>query len=397
MMRNRSVTLAASAAVLLIAGIWLSTHRASQQGDLGGGSMFTDLTPELGNVTEVRLSKGDGSRTTLRKGAEGWTVVERQYPADASRVRELVLGLVSMKIVERKTDDPANYGRLGVEAPDSPTAASTLVEVVAGKKTWSLIAGKSAEGRAIYVRKPGEKVSLLAQPSITVDPDQKRWIDRQLTDIPGANVHDISVKPASGPAYLLARAKRGDADLVMSPIPKGRSAASAMSIDAQADALTAFNFDDVRALPAAQTAPTDHATYRTFDGQVFEIAGRRDGQKALVTITASRDPVLAAQFPAAAAAAVPAPAAVKATPATPDKTADQPKAADASAERLAARAKSVEYEVPLYKYESIFKAQEELLEKKPEPVAKTPPPAKPIPAKSIPAKAKPAVNSAAKP
>jgi hypothetical protein len=35
-------------------------------------------------------------------------------------------------------------------------------------------------------------------------------------------------------------------------------------------------------------------------------------------------------------------------------------------ERLAARAKGFEYEVPVYKYESIFKPQEDLLEKKPE-------------------------------
>ena len=73
--------------------------------------------------------------------------------------------------------------------------------MVAGKKTWSLIVGKAADGRAVYVRKPAEAASALAQPVITADPDQKRWIDRLITDIPGTSVHDISVKPASGPAY----------------------------------------------------------------------------------------------------------------------------------------------------------------------------------------------------
>ena len=69
MMRKRSLMLAAAAAVLLIAGLWLSLHRASEQADLGGGSVFADLTPALGEVSEIRLSKGDGSRTTLRKAA----------------------------------------------------------------------------------------------------------------------------------------------------------------------------------------------------------------------------------------------------------------------------------------------------------------------------------------
>ncbi len=197
MMRIRSRVLAVAAAVLLIAGLWLSLHRSSQQGDLGGGSMFEDLTPALGNVSEIRLSKGDGSRTTLRKQPDGWTVVEREYPADSGRVRDLVMSLARMKVIERKTSDPANYPKLGVEAPDKPTAASTLVEVVAGDKTWALIVGKNAEGRAIYVRKPKEAASALAEPAIMVEPDPKRWVDRLLVDVAGARVHDIAVKPAS--------------------------------------------------------------------------------------------------------------------------------------------------------------------------------------------------------
>ena len=81
--------------MLLGAGIWLSVHRSSQQGNLGGGAVFPDLKPALGEVEEIRLSKGDGSRTTLRKAADGWTVVERDYPADGSRVRELVMNLAA--------------------------------------------------------------------------------------------------------------------------------------------------------------------------------------------------------------------------------------------------------------------------------------------------------------
>jgi hypothetical protein len=371
-MNQKHFMMAAGAAtVLLAAGVWLSMHRSNQQGNVGGYEVFADLKPALGEVEEIRFSKGDGSRTTLRKSADGWVVVERQYPADAGRVRELALALANLEVVERKTSDPANYTKLGVEAPDKPTAASTLVEVVAGKKTWTLIVGKGADGRGVYVRKPAEATSSLAAPLISADPDQKRWIDRLLTDIPGASVHEISVKPASGPAYLLTREDRGAADLTLSPIPKGRRPVSSMSLNGQADALTAFHFDEVRAQPATAAAPSDRATYRTFDGQVIELAGHREGEKTYVTVTAHRDAALAARFPEPA----PAPAAV--TPAAPDKAAvpapaspTPAKPADQTAEKLASRAKGVEYEVPAYKYEAIFKKQDDLLEKPPEPVKK---------------------------
>jgi hypothetical protein len=364
MKQGKTLLLGAVAVVLLAAGLFLSMHRSSQQGDLGGGAVFADLAAALGNVGEIRLSKGDGSRTTLRKDAAGWTVVERQFPADPLRVRELALALAKLRVVERKSADPANYAKLGVENPDTPTATSTLVEVVAGKQTWSLIVGKGADGRAVYVRKPGEAASFLASPLVSADPDQKRWIDRLIVDLPGASVHEISARVGKGPAYLLSRAQQAEPELTLSPVPKGRSAVSTMSLGGQAEALASLNFDDVRAL-AAPAASGDEVTYRTFDGQVITFTGRRDGEKAFVSVSASRDAALAAKFaPPAPAPASPAQAPAAGTPAV----AAPPPAADASepqvVERLASRTQGVEFEIPVYKYEAIFRPYEELLEKK---------------------------------
>ena len=380
MNQKKFFALAATTVVVLAAGVWISMHRSSEQSDLGGALVFADLKPALAEITEVRFAKGDGSRTTLARSADGWTVVERQFPADAGRVRELALNLAGLKVIERKTQDPANYAKLGVEAPDSPTATSTLVEVVAGKKTWSLIVGKAAEGQSVYVRKPAEAGSFLAEPLITVDPDQKRWIDRLLTDIQGTSVHEIDVKPASGPAYQLTRPTRDAPDLAMVPVPRGRKVITPMSLGVhQTEALAAFNFDDVRATPTPAPAATDTATYRTFDGQVIEFAGRREGDKAFVTVAARRDADLAAKFavPAPAAPADPAAPATPAPDAKPAATPAAPTPADKTVERLGARATGLEFEIPAYKYDTLFRKQEELLEKKPDAAAGKPPPRKP--------------------
>jgi hypothetical protein len=241
---------------------------------------------------------------------------------------------------------------------------------------------------------------------LSADPDQKHWLDRKLVDVPASAVHQVAVRPSSGPEYLLTRATRADPDLTLTPVPLGRKVASSMVVDGQAETLAAFNFDDVRALPQPAPAATDHATYKLFDGQVLGFDGHKEGDKAFVTVNGSRDAALTAQF-AAAAPATPAPtptsapagsaapqgnaantapAAKPAAPQTPAKPADH------TVEQLAARAQGVEFEIPLYKYESLFKPLESLLEKKPEPPAKAPlkaakpatkppanPPAKPEP------------------
>ncbi len=139
-----------------------------------------------------------------------------------------------------------------------------------------------------------------------------------------------------------------------------------MSLNSQADSLVSLNFDDMRPAPAATAPATDHTTYRLFDGQVFEIAGRKEADKAYITDHGAPRrrargavPGTATGCPAAAPAAPaanPAPAAPAPAPAAP--------AADQTSERLAARAKGLEFEIPLYKYESLFRHLEDMLEPK---------------------------------
>jgi hypothetical protein len=66
-----------------------------------------------------------------------------------------------------------------------------------------------------------------------------------------------------------------------------------------------------------------------------------------VSVAASRDAALAARFTESPPAAA------------PPQTA---KPAEPVAEKIAARSKGIEYEIPVYKYETLFKAQEDLLE-----------------------------------
>ena len=92
------------------------------------------------------------------------------------------------------------------------------------------------------------------------------------------------------------------------------------------------------------------------------ILTRRTADKAFVTVNARRDPALAARFPAEKPAAD-KPAAE--TPAATKPADSKPEAAKPSAttvERLSARAPGVEFEIPAYKYDSIFKSQDDLLE-----------------------------------
>lgn len=311
------VALLALAALLATGGaFWLSAQRHLPRETLAGDPVLPQLRAALNDVTELRLSRGDGAAVTLRRTAQGWTVVERGWRADAGKVRKLLLDLAALAVVEEKTHDPARYPVLGVEDVASPTATGTRIDLRTAKGAiHTLIAGKSAGAREIYVRAAGAQASYLARPQLAVETVPARWLDTTLLDIGAAQLRAVTLETAGKPPRTL----EGEA---LSP--------------ALAGALQALNLDDVRAraLEPAEAAAAQRARFVTWDGLVVEIAGREDGPRRWITVATRLDPAAVRPRPAS----VPAPATVAAV----------------QASELAQRLAGHEFEIQAYRYTSLF-------------------------------------------
>ena len=333
MMSQRRVAYLFVAALVVVAGaFWLSYSKRPQSNETPAGApVLEGLKATLNDVTEIRIAKGDATHVTLKKRDADWSVLEREYTADSGKVRKLLLDLGALRVVEEKTSDPANYARIGVEDVSSPKAGGTRVEIVTPKKVHTLIVGKSAEGKAAYVRVAGAAKSALASPQLTPEADPKRWLDHAVADIPESRVKDVAITPAAGPAYSVTREKKEQNDFTVSNVPKGRELSNPGAGTAVAGDLTTLQLDDVRhAVPDAK--PTASATFHTFDGLEVKVDGFLDGDRHYLALT-------------------------------PASTA---KETEAESQTLAGRTKGWQYEVPSYKYDALFRPLEELL-KKPEP------------------------------
>ena len=340
---RRLTTLFVAGLLIIVFAIWLSSKRHLERSTSAGELVLPGLEQALNSVTEVRLVKGDETHTTLKKGANDWTVDERGYPADSGKVRKLLLDLASLDVVEEKTRTPANYPLLGVEEVNSPKATGTRVEAATAGKTYSLIVGKSSSAKSGYVRISGSEQSLLAAPSLTLDTDPKRWLDRTLIDVAQDRVKDFTVKPADGPAYTASRPSKDQQDFSVADIPKGRELSNPTAADPTAGALMGLMLDDAQRAPTTPADPktVSHATFHTFDGLAVDVSGRKDGSRTLISFAAG----------------------------------STDKATEAQAQALTARTQGWEFEIPSYKYDSIFRPLEDLLQK-PEPAANKSPAAK---------------------
>jgi Domain of unknown function (DUF4340) len=360
MMKGRSIAALLVAGVVVIALAFWSAARGPREStpQSGGAKLLPALAGSINSVAEVRLIKGDGTRTTLRKGPRYWVVVERDYPADSGHVRKLLLDLAELRTVEDKTRDPAHYGQLGVEDVSSPKASGTRIELVEPQSTATLILGKPSGTKSSYVRVAGDPQSWLASPQVTADADPKRWLDNAVMDLPQARIREVAVQPGSGPAYTLSRNSPQQSDFTVSNIPKGRELLGAGSADAGATALTSLTLDDVRKLDTAGTSPAASAapgagaqahtlaspiaasanagpaqtTFRTFNGLTIVMAGHQEGDRHLIHIVSVQS--------------------------TSPETRDE-------AQRLQ-HFTGWEMEVPGYKYDVMFRSLEDLL-RKPEP------------------------------
>ena len=248
-------------------------------------------------------------------------------------MRKLLLDLGTLNVVEEKTRLPANYAALGVEDVSSAKATGTEVDLIAPGHTWVLVLGKPSGAKSGYVRVGSSAQSLLAAPLISADAAPKSWLDNALVDLPAERVREIQERPADGAGFVAVRQKKEDAHFNIVPVPKGRELSSVGAADSLGAALSGLTLEDVARAAGAPDPKSAHAFFRTFDGLEIEALGRRDGTRALLVLSARGT--------------------------TPE--------AGLEAQRLNTRFSGWEFEIPDYRYATIFTPVTDLLKPLPPP------------------------------
>lgn len=137
---------------------------------------------------------------TLVRGERGWTVKERgDYPADVEPIRDLLLKLQELKVVQAEGLSDAVKPRLQLAAPDAgakPEDTGTLVDLkgrdgksvaklVLGKKTLKEIKvpglpGDVPSGRYVWVAADPQRVSVVNESFGNVVAKPEQWLSKEL-------------------------------------------------------------------------------------------------------------------------------------------------------------------------------------------------------------------------
>jgi hypothetical protein len=286
------------ATLVILVGTFLvkMNQTASVSDTVLGGRFFADLEQRVNEITTIEIVKGP-TKITLARLGEKWVIRERaDFPADIAEIRKLVVGLVGLKSVERKTSKAEQYEKLGVEDPAGveATGVGVTLKDADGSVRAAAVIGNAYEGgdatrKMLYVRRLSEPQSWLVEGEIDVPVQTARWIEKiQVVDIFRSRMKSMKYALPSGEQYLIFRDTPDAKGFRYSPLPSGYAIRSQARLDDMASALEHVTPDDVVLKDATsfESGKTTFGEYRTFDGVVVksQLIGKDDRWIATYTV-----------------------------------------------------------------------------------------------------------------
>ncbi len=297
-MNRRSVLLLGGTAVVVAGAAVLVGPGTPPPPDTGHAPlMFRDLAVKLTDARRIEVRQGDKHVTVTRRDAETWVLPEQDdYPVKGEKVRELLVGLTELRLTEPRTSDPGMLDRLGLEDPARPGSTSALFRVLdgAGKPIAELVVGRRrmrTQGNvpeSVYVRRPDESQSWLAEGRLPLDADPQLWIDRDIANIARERVLKVESNRAGEQPLVLTRGEGPDGRLAVTA-PAEVPQLDDYGLDEIGRAFEFLTLTQVRKEAAASGQPMGQARFTLTDNLTITITGQQDGETVWLRLAAAGD------------------------------------------------------------------------------------------------------------
>ena len=267
MSRNSFILLFILTTISVIAAIFITITNNRPNTVVGDMKpVFPNLVKEINNVGAIEIYDSKNRFTIIGEG-DRWGILEKgNYVVPRERVRNFLIELSNLKLVEKKTKISSLYNRLAVENPTEKNSASRGVRILStnGDKLASGIIGKRkyflyVDGRGgTYVRKEEDDQSWLAEGGVNFKADAPFWLNRLVFELDPNYVQSYEISEQGG-EKLVANRKDPGKKFEIESIAKDRI----FKTDNEAERLTyvieKFEFADIEKSP--------HNKFDNFDGK----------------------------------------------------------------------------------------------------------------------------------
>lgn len=261
-----------------------------------GQPVFPGLMSKINEVSELVVNVQSETMTIVRDG-ESWKVKEKDnYPANMGKIREVLIGLGELKILEAKTKKPELYEKLGLENVEAEgsistgvtlkdSAGTTLAEVIIGKQRPSKGNPNQDE---VYVRKVGDPETWLAIGKLSIEKNLSGWLDKDFLEVEPKRVRRVRITHPDNTTLVLEKENPDDLDFKVTNLLEGEEIQSQFSVNHIVSTVTSLSLDDVQ--PNSEISFEDEsvvtATFETFDGLEGTVKLFRKDEKNYVKVSA---------------------------------------------------------------------------------------------------------------
>jgi hypothetical protein len=296
-MRRRTLLLLGTGAAATVgAAVMLTPDRTEVPLSTSAPLAFPGLAPRLADAAKIEVVRHDGTLTIDRAG-EAWVLPAKAgHPVRPERVRELLVGLTELRLVEPRTANPEMLERLGVDDPAKEGSTASLLRVLnaQGAPILELIVGRRrmrVQGNvpeSVYVRRPGETQTWLAEGRLPLDSDPNLWIDRDIANIPRERVRVAEISREGEPPLVLRRGPDVDDRLAMVQ-PEQTPELDEISVDEVSRAFEFLTFLDVRREAEIPGERIGEGRFELTDNLRITAVVHKEGENIWVRLSAAGD------------------------------------------------------------------------------------------------------------
>jgi hypothetical protein len=298
--KHISIFLAVTVVVVIAAVIAVNQQQSAVVNKQAGEDLFPGLEAKVNDVAKLEIVKGE-DRVTIQRADNNWQIVEKDnYPADFSKIKEVVMKVAGFTTIEAKTKIPDNYGKLNVEDPTLEDAKSILVSIKdnADNELASVIVGRMEAGSfatvgqdKTYVRKANDDQVWLVKGGLVVDEQASDWVAEEILNIASSRVKKVEITHNDGEKVILQKEKPGAGDFVIANLPQDKEVRSQSALTQVARAMETLRMLDVEKaegfeFPEDKTTTTE---LQTFDGLVITAKTVKQAGNYLTNFTARFD------------------------------------------------------------------------------------------------------------
>jgi hypothetical protein len=243
--------------------------------------IFAAMHDKVNDVTEILYEDKQVRIDVARRENGQFVLAERHdYPVSNDIVRELVVGLAELKVLEPKTKLEKLYPRIQVDDLEKEKSLAKhlqvkgkngeiLIDALIGRRNFDTT-GLTDEGR--YVRRVGEAQSWLVAGRFDIPDQIKKWVGKEFMNVDAKRIDTATTTQPDGTKLMVQREEKDGTRFKVLNVPKGREVEYQIDVDNISDGVDKIEFEDV-AKPGEIDFPKDktiHTTFNTYDGLIVD-------------------------------------------------------------------------------------------------------------------------------